>query len=109
MSTVTTPKPDAGNLPIANGNLQVQSLAGVVMMRESDFRELLVEQDDLRRRIREQERALNYFRAVHHAHYELLKDRLAPEDPNWAPPTVEETIDLAELVRDIGQPTGAGA
>src|SRR5260221_3365018 len=103
MSTVTSPV-----API-NGESPPIPIQGVVLS-EADYRTVLAERLEmagLRERVAELEAKYEVMRgaykSVHHAYYELVKDKLPPEDPNWTPPPPEDTVDVMDLMAELNR------
>lgn len=108
--SITAPNVETGRN--GNSDIAVQTLAGVVMMREADYRRLLAERDELRERIEHlsesHRRALDYYRGVHKAFFETVKHEVPHVDPDWAPSAMNDSVDLVEFADQLAREAGTG-
>jgi hypothetical protein len=86
----------------------------VVVLSAADYERLVTDQRHLAE-LREQHEWLELrfnalrdsYQNVHHAYYELVKDNLPPEDPNWVPPPPEHSVSLDDLRKELESEGGA--
>ena len=105
---MSTPTPTT---PATNGPLAPAPMQNVVVLSESDYRKLVAERDELLVQMREtaekHKLIVDYYRHVHHLYYELVKDKLPPEDPDWTPPPPEDAVDMREFLAQLEREYGS--
>lgn len=97
-----------------NGEPTLAPVQGVVVLNESDYRQLIEQQQELkalRNRVEELEEKFTVLREacldLHRAYHAQIKHQLPPfdEDPNWKPPAPEEAVPLTDLLAEINRTT----